>query len=233
MKIEHLNFYIFILVLFVMTNLSAQTDAKTYDEVSQLEFEKINNDSRINKKSWSLVPKNKNDHDKKKSEPKKENSEIPWATKSLKTGSSGITDVLAYLAIIVLIALLVYFILSKVKVNPKVVEEVDLDKLENIEEVDVVKGYETAKQSQNYRLAIRMQFIKLLQYLNENQLIKWRNEKTNRDYKREIEDPSTRQHFSNLSTIFERSWYGNKEIDERGFLEVDAIYKSFFTKVGR
>ncbi len=122
---------------------------------------------------------------------------------------------LAYAAIAILLGFIIYFILSNIDINDKELEAVDAQDApeENIEDLDAASLYEQAISAGDYRTAIRMKFIELLQMLSAAQLIRWKIEKTNRDYTRELRGTAHAQSFRQAATIYEEVWYGNTAID--------------------
>ncbi len=125
-----------------------------------------------------------------------------------------LTQGFAYIIVILLLSIIVYLIFSNIKIDKKIEKDLDfIDEVENIEEIDAEALYKQAKADGNYPLAIRLQFISILQILSAREHIYWEKEKTNRDYYREIEDRNTKTGFRTNANIFERVWYGDQEID--------------------
>ncbi len=70
-----------------------------------------------------------------------------------------------------------------------------------------------AERSDEYRLAIRLHYLKSLRMLDTAKAINWRSGKTNHDYLLEIKDNNLKEKFDDLSYIYEYSWYGQFEIN--------------------
>ena len=70
-----------------------------------------------------------------------------------------------------------------------------------------------AEEANDYRLAIRLHYLKSLRLLDTLGKIIWRSGKTNHDYLLEIKDTELKEEFDNLSYIYEYSWYGQFEIE--------------------
>ena len=79
-----------------------------------------------------------------------------------------------------------------------------------------------------YRLAIRLSYLWLLQRLQEEGKIIWAPEKTNADYLYELQESSERETFTYLSYLYNNIWYGEYEISEAEFFKAK---KSFDTKL--
>ena len=74
-----------------------------------------------------------------------------------------------------------------------------------------------------------MLFIKLLQILVLEDSIKWKPEKTNRDYLREMGSHAKIHHFNNLVIAYERIWYGRDYIDKPFFDFLRADFEKFYS----
>lgn len=92
-------------------------------------------------------------------------------------------------------------------------EEVDLSQVSRLEEEldrrDVDPFLLKAEQSANYHLAVRLHFLALLKQLNDQQLIQWKKDRTNRFYLNQMREQATYADFRELTLTFERVWYGN------------------------
>lgn len=92
----------------------------------------------------------------------------------------------------------------------------------------------TAEAQGDYRLAIRLHFLKTLRLLDDNDHIVWRSGKTNHEYQTEIKDKLLKEHFDGLSYVFEYSWYGQFEIkDQSQYHELREGYITLFNQLSR
>ena len=85
---------------------------------------------------------------------------------------------------------------------------------ENIHELDFDTRLREAEASGDYRLAVRLGYLRLLKLLTDQGLIDWQPDKTNHDYLRELAAarPATRPAFAELTRQFEYVWYGELEL---------------------
>lgn len=88
---------------------------------------------------------------------------------------------------------------------------------EHIERIDFEALIAEALAQQNYRLALRYRFLKLLKELSQKGHIQWHYEKTNSDYYTELKRDSLKQGFRDVSYLFEYVWYGEFPLDEHGY----------------
>jgi hypothetical protein len=104
--------------------------------------------------------------------------------------------------------------------------------LENIHEIDFDEQIEKALQEHNYRLVVRLLYLKTLKQLSDKHLIVWLPEKTNQSYVLEIANDNQRQDFAQLTNQFEYIWYGEFFIDKESFETINQSFNQFnqFTK---
>ncbi len=87
----------------------------------------------------------------------------------------------------------------------------------NIHESDLDRHIRQAIEQQNYALAIRLYYLAVIKALSLNKWIKWKRDKTNRDYLREVRSTAFFQPYREATRIFERVWYGNTALGETDF----------------
>ncbi len=176
---------------------------------------------KYQKTKYKLVPKKR---EQKKKERKIEDVK---ERESMNFGGLGtILQYLLYLAILILVVVILVMIFSNITLEKKIeaIAPLDLEDIEDIEKIDAKSGLEIALDAENYREAVRMLFIQLLQVLVIEEGIFWKPKKTNRDYLREMSDHGKVAHFRNLVMAYERVWYGSEEIDRPYF---DLLRKDF------
>lgn len=101
------------------------------------------------------------------------------------------------------------------------------ESLENIHEINFNEQIQQAISNGNYRLAVRLCYLSALKTLNDQSIIHWQPEKTNQAYIAEIEDPSLKNQFSQLTTQFEFIWYGEFFIDKENFAPIKNSFDLF------
>jgi hypothetical protein len=99
--------------------------------------------------------------------------------------------------------------------------------LENIHEINFDDDIESALAQRNFKLAVRLLYLRSLKQLNDAGLIQWQIEKTNSVYVDELSNPNQRQTFSILTRQFEYIWYGNFPIDEQAFRNINTLFQDF------
>ena len=58
--------------------------------------------------------------------------------------------------------------------------------------------------------------------MSDKDIIEWSSHKTNYSYQYEIQNPLLRSKFLETTLIFDYVWYGEFELDESKFTEVDS-----------
>ncbi len=139
-----------------------------------------------------------------------------------------------YLAIIALVGLVVFIVLKIIGADLKIfsrqsqkVEVPYTESDDNIHEIDFNEQIEKAITNANYRLAVRLLYLRSLKKLSDNGLIHWLPEKTNQTYISEINDPDKKKQFSRLTHQFEYVWYGEFFINKDDFYVIKDTFERF------
>ena len=115
---------------------------------------------------------------------------------------------------------------SKTK-NKKTGLDIEIDQLEkDLPDSELDPILVRAEKAENYRLAIRLRYLMVIQKLSEKEIIKWKKDKTNGQYARELRGTEYEQHFRMLTRIFESLWYGQSTLNKQEYLLVDNDYKN-------
>jgi len=110
--------------------------------------------------------------------------------------------------------------------------EVDLEKIEaELIESDVDRMLRLALEQENYPLALRLNYLAIIKGLYLNGYTRWKKDKTNRQYIREIENPDRKAEFKNLTLAYERVWYGQGEIDKQDYESLEPNFTTFIKTI--
>jgi len=140
-----------------------------------------------------------------------------------------------YLLLGLSIALLTYVIFKSLGIDAIQLlrgdaKKVDIrysESLENINEMNFEAEIEKAVSQHNFRLAVRLLYLKCLKQLSDKNLIQWQIDKTNAKYLYELTDPVQKQTFGLLTRQFEYIWYGNFSIDKDTFSNINLLFQNF------
>ncbi|MNE89866.1 hypothetical protein D3C80_1873230 [compost metagenome] len=99
--------------------------------------------------------------------------------------------------------------------------------------MDFDKLIADAVESRNYRLAVRLYYLKTLKELNNRSLITWKPEKTNHNYITELSAVHLKEGFQQMTHQFEFVWYGEFDLAENDFNSIRHSYQSFHQQINR
>lgn len=108
---------------------------------------------------------------------------------------------------------------------------IDIANIEaNIYESDLERYIREAVEQKNYALAIRLYYLAIIKELSLNKVIRWKKDKTNKDYIREMRKTNSFQAFREATRVFERVWYGQSTLTEPDYKKIkpqfDALIKA-------
>lgn len=85
---------------------------------------------------------------------------------------------------------------------------------EQLGEIDFDAAIAQARQSQDWRLTVRLIYLKSLKFLWEREIISVKKGKTNREYLYELSGKDLASDFERLSFLFDYTWYGHFDATE-------------------
>jgi hypothetical protein len=83
----------------------------------------------------------------------------------------------------------------------------------------------------NYRLAVRLMFLRLLKNLSDSNIIQYKQDSTNFDYLLQLQPTGMYPDFFKLTRNYEYSWYGQFEIDKEKFTLIKTDFDNFDRKM--
>jgi hypothetical protein len=86
-------------------------------------------------------------------------------------------------------------------------------------------------EKQQYRLAIRLLYLKVINKLRSKEYIRFSKEKTNFDYLRDLTNTDLKSRFFAITSIYNHVWYGDVEIAEDQFLRFEKSFQSLYTAI--
>ena len=144
----------------------------------------------------------------------------------------GVRNFVLFLIIAIFVGALIWFLASaniRLFEPPKKLLE---DENAEITEEDLFSiNYENeirnAVLSANYRLAIRLWYLRTLKELTQKNLIQYGHEKTNTEYLDELYRTKYYKEFMKLTRNFEYAWYGKFELTEHTYQLVEKEFAEF------
>ncbi|MDB5141376.1 MAG: hypothetical protein JWQ66_89 [Mucilaginibacter sp.] len=101
------------------------------------------------------------------------------------------------------------------------------ESIENIHEINFDDAIENALLVKDYRLAVRLLYLRCLKQLSDSNVINWKLGKTNSAYLNEITDTEQRRQFSIVTRQFEYVWYGDFPVDGQSFQNINTVFQEF------
>ncbi len=95
----------------------------------------------------------------------------------------------------------------------------------------LLKSLEDSIKNNDFRSAVRYQYLIILKQLNEEDYIQWKDHKLSVDYIKEIKDPDLKKEFSKLTEYFNYAWYGNYSIKRRFLNKAGRYFDSIKSKI--
>jgi hypothetical protein len=101
---------------------------------------------------------------------------------------------------------------------------------EDIHAINFEENIQNAVDQSNYRLAVRLLYLKALKNLNDEHLIIWQPEKTNQAYVGELKNEEQQSQFAVLTRKFEYIWYGAFPLEQESFQQIYRNFQQFNVK---
>ena len=109
-------------------------------------------------------------------------------------------------------------------------EEVDAE-ANDIFSINYQKEIDKAVGISNYRLAVRLMFLRLLRDLAEKNIIQYKQDSTNFDYMMQLHSTGMYPDFFRLARNYEYSWYGQFDIDKEKYSIIKNEFDNFERKI--
>lgn len=98
---------------------------------------------------------------------------------------------------------------------------------EDIFSINYQRQIENAILAQDYRLAIRLMFLRLLKNLSDRNLIQYRQGKTNLEYLSQLFSTGYYNDFFRLTRNYEYAWYGKFDVGTDAFKTIKKDFENF------
>jgi hypothetical protein len=98
---------------------------------------------------------------------------------------------------------------------------------EDIFAINYQKEIDKAAAQGNYRLAIRLQYLRMLKNMAERNIIHYKQDKTNLDYMMELQPTAYYTNFFRTTRHYEYSWYGKFDVKEETYHSIRRGFDDF------
>jgi hypothetical protein len=163
--------------------------------------------------------------------PEKQKTEPEQKSRDVNT-SSGYSNILFIVIVIAFIAIVIWYLASidirlfrKRSAPVETAEEEELSK--DIFSLEYDDEINKAVAAGNFRLAVRLMYLRTLTDLSEKGLISYTHEKTNSDYLSELSGTAYYKSFFRLTRDFDYTWYGKFELSTESFALVQKDFIQF------
>jgi hypothetical protein len=102
---------------------------------------------------------------------------------------------------------------------------------ESIFDINYQREIEKAVNSANYRLAVRLMFLRLLKDLSQENIIQYKQGRTNFDYLSQLNRGPYYDDFFRITRNYEYAWYGKFEVNQDAFRIIKKEFEKFDLKL--
>jgi len=217
-----------------LSSLSAQSDDEQSPNADQNEVDLRSFDQQVWEEATKDVKFEKAENDKEEEEekPEENTNNRDWNFGSWDFGG-GIRTLLFIMAI----GLLLFFVIRIVNTqflrkNKKIATDVsEVNFEDDLENQDLQTFLDQAMQNKDYKQAIRLYYLIIIQDLNQKGWIKWEKDKTNSRYVREMASQTTGNQFREITGQFNFIWYGDHLVDEAMFTRESPKFQNFISQI--
>jgi hypothetical protein len=132
--------------------------------------------------------------------------------------------------LLIAVAFIVFFLVRTNVIAAKrsiKVQGEEKEELENIFGINYQKELDKALKDKNYRLAVRLMFLRQLKILSDKNIIQYKQERTNLDYLTQIHSSKYYKDFFRLTRNYEYVWYGKFELKPETFNVIKSEFENF------
>jgi len=137
------------------------------------------------------------------------------------------------------VAALVWYLISnqvnlfsrKKRVGENISEEEEMP--EDIFAINYQREIDKAAAQGNYRLAVRLLYLRLLKILTDREIIRYKSDLTNFDYLMQLQPSKYYGHFFRLTRHYEYSWYGHFDVDDNKYRVIKTDFDQMDKEIQR
>lgn len=101
----------------------------------------------------------------------------------------------------------------------------------DIHSIDFEEQIRNAISNNDYRLAVRLWFLRTLKSFSDKELLHWKIDKTNSDYYYELSGTSYQQEFGDVTKVYDYIWYGEFPVDEISYQKAEEKFRGLNKKL--
>ena len=104
---------------------------------------------------------------------------------------------------------------------------------EDIFSINYQLEIDKAVTQKNFRLAVRLQFLRLLKKMADKNIIQYKHDRTNFDYLVQLNNTRHYHSFFRLARHYEYSWYGHFDVEEHAYKIIEGEFNQFDRDLNR
>lgn len=150
-----------------------------------------------------------------------------WFRRLVGSNQATVWDIVGYIvlgAAIILVAMKLYGVdIARVFFRSRTEADAsDAATAEDVHGIDYDARITAALDAEDFRMAVRLHYLRALRDLSDAGAIVWRRNKTDSDYVRELAGSPQQSDFERAALLFEYVWYGGFPIDRDGYQRIAA-----------
>ena len=146
-----------------------------------------------------------------------------------------VLKIVGYILILLMIGWIIYYLFRNAmnddgfRKNSMHPDSLLYDKrhIDEIREDDIEKLLREALERNDFRMAVRIYYIRLLKHLHTAGFIAWKKDKTDHDYAAELTAFAFTREFRKLMTAYELIWYGDRTPTPDEFRKLQVNFNDF------
>lgn len=179
-------------------------------------------------KELNYTPEQKKEAKEKKEPRETESSELPDLSGFKYIAYGLVATLIIFLIVLILKNTTTVTAVESVRIEATSIEEAE----ENLPMLALTNIHNEALDKGDYKRALRITFLMILQRLIDAEMIVWKKRKTNQQYLLEIEESKLLVMFENAANLFDDAWYGEAQISEKQYGQIVAEFDLLKNEIG-
>lgn len=113
------------------------------------------------------------------------------------------------------------------KKDRRIDDDSAVEETEDIFAINYQKEIDKAAAAGNYRVAIRLMFLRTLKNMAERNIIRYQPDRTNLDYLMQLSSTTYYNDFFRITRHYEYSWYGHFEVNQESYQLIKKEFENF------
>lgn len=156
---------------------------------------------------------------------------------STESGRNSVTTILVIVAGFLLVVCILVLLRADIRAifsrrSKEIKQDLAMTSFDvDIHGVDFIQRIAEAEGRGDYKLAVRLWFLRILKSLSDKDQVFFRPDKTNYDYYIELRGTAHQPAFRELSLVYDHIWYGDFPVDEKMYRQAEELFQKFNRRV--